>query len=248
MESEASQTAEQPRVSAQKSLLREYMEIIVFAVALFGFIRTDVVQAFRIPSGSMENTLLIGDFLLVNKFIYGPRVPFTDIRLPGLRDPRPGDVVVFPFPQNPEQDFIKRCIAVEGQTIEIRDKVVYVDGVKIDNPQAVKFDDPSIKPASRNTRDNFGPKIVPQGHLFVMGDNRDYSHDSRYWGFVDQETVIGNAFIVYWSWDRKSEDPELTWSGSNPVESVVSLAHVVGYNIVHIPWRVRWGRIADLID
>lgn len=247
MEAEAAQPLETGRVSRRKSLVREYAEIIVFAVLLFSFIRTDVVQAFRIPSGSMENTLLIGDFLLVNKFIYGPRIPFTTINLPGIRNPQPGDVVVFPFPQNPEQDFIKRCVAIEGQTVEIKDKIVYVDGTPLAKPEEAKFEDPVVKPGVRSPRDNWGPKVVPPGHLFVMGDNRDFSSDSRYWGFVDRETVVGKAFIIYWSWDRQNLDPELNWSGSS-LENAGSFLQVVGYNIAHIPWRVRWQRIAHLID
>jgi signal peptidase I len=235
-------------MSQQKSLLREYLEIIIFAVLLFGFIRTDVVQAFRIPSGSMEDTLLVGDFLLVNKFIYGPRIPFTDVRLPGWRAPRSGDVVVFPFPQNPDEHYIKRCIATAGQTVEIRDKAVYVDGVKMADPPHIKYDDPVSKPAARSPRDNWGPKVVPEGKMFVMGDNRDFSSDSRYWGYVDTETVIGKALIIYWSWDRRRDDPEMVWMSDRPFESATSLVYTVGYNTIHIPWRVRWSRLGRLID
>lgn len=234
-------------MARNKSLLREYVEILLFTVLLFLFIRAEVVQAFRIPSESMEATLQVGDFLLVNKFIYGPGIPFTDIRMPAWRDPEPGDILVFPYPRNPAQMFIKRCIAVSGQKVEIRDKRVYVDDVMVENPPQVKFDDPSVRAAARSTRDNWGPKIVPAGALFVMGDNRDYSSDSRYWGFVDREDVVGNAFIIYWSWERQREDPELVWQSSRPLESMASLVYVLGYNIVHVPWRVRWNRIGRIV-
>jgi signal peptidase I len=235
-------------VAKRKSVLREYIEIILVAALLFFFIRTDVVQAFRIPSESMEDTLLVGDFLLVNKFIYGARIPLTEIQLPPWRDPQPGDVLVFPYPRNPDQAFIKRCIAVEGQTVEIKDKVVYVDNEQVSDPSYAKFEDQTIKPAARSSRDNWGPKVVPKGRIFVMGDNRDYSSDSRYWGFVDKEAVVGKAFIIYWSWARQNIDPELLWSSSQPLESMASLVQILGYSIVHIPWRVRWNRIGRFIE
>jgi len=186
-----------------KSVVREYAEAIVVAVALALVIRAFVVQAFRIPSGSMEDTLLVGDFLLANKFIYGPKIPFTDIRLPGLRKPRPGDIIIFKYPRNPKKDFIKRVIAVEGQMVEIRDKVVYVDGKEIPMPPKGKHVDRRILPGDMSTRDNFGPVRVPKNKLFVMGDNRDNSQDSRYWGWVPMENIKGEAMILYWSWDKR---------------------------------------------
>lgn len=235
-------------VARQKSIFREYVETIVFAVLLFVVIKTDVVQAFRIPSGSMEDTLLVGDFLLVNKFLYGPQIPFTDIKLPGIRDPQHGDVIVFPYPEDPTKDFIKRCVAVEGQTVEVRDKVVYVDGRPVPDPPNAKHVDPMIVPEQRSPRDNWGPKVVPDGHAFVMGDNRDSSSDSRFWGFVDKRTVKGKALMIYWSWDRQPEDPTLLWSWSQPAQSFSSLTTVVGYNLAHTPWRVRWNRVGRLIE
>ena len=234
-------------MAKQKSVLREYTEIVLLTVLLFLFIRAEVVQAFRIPSESMEATLQVGDFLLVNKFIYGPGVPFTDIRFPAWRDPQPGDILVFPYPRNPAQMFIKRCIAVAGQKVEIRDKKVYVDDVLVQNPPQVKFEDATIRAPHRSTRDNWGPRIVPADHLFVMGDNRDYSSDSRYWGFVDRKEVVGNAFVIYWSWERYRDDPDLVWQSSSPLESMASLVYVLGYNIVHVPWRVRWNRIGRIV-
>lgn len=234
-------------MAKEKSVFREYTEIVLITVMLFLFIRAEIVQAFRIPSESMEATLQVGDFLLVNKFIYGTGIPFTDLHLPGWREPEPGDILVFPYPRNPTQMFIKRCIAVAGHKVEIRDKEVYVNDMRVENSRHVKFDDPEVRPAHRSIRDNWGPKIVPAGALFVMGDNRDFSSDSRYWGFVDTKDVVGNAFVIYWSWERHRDDPELVWQSSRPLESVASLVYVLGYNIVHVPWRVRWNRIGRIV-
>ena len=234
-------------MAKQKSILREYTEIVLFTVIIFLFIRAEVVQAFRIPSESMEPTLQVGDFLLVNKLIYGPGIPFTEIHLPAFRSPEAGDILVFPYPRNPAQMFIKRCVAIAGQKVEIRDKRVYVDDKLLETPSYVKFEDPEIRAGVRSRRDKWGPKIVPAGALFVMGDNRDYSSDSRYWGFVDTNTVVGNAFIIYWSWERHHDDPSLSWDTSSPLESITSLAYVLGYNIVHIPWRVRWNRLGKIV-
>ncbi|MEJ2695656.1 MAG: signal peptidase I [Candidatus Sulfobium sp.] len=168
-------------------------------------IRTFVIQAFKIPSGSMIPTLLVGDHLLVNKFVLGTPVdiPFTNIHLfhmPGLRDPHRGDVIVFKYPEDPKRDFIKRVIGVEGDTVASRNKVIYVNGRKLAEPY-VQHVDNSIKPGGIDPRDNFGPITVPKGDVFVMGDNRDESYDSRYWGFVEDDQIKGKAIIIYWSWD-----------------------------------------------
>ena len=140
----------------KKSVVREYIEAIVVAVALALVIRQFVVQAFRIPSGSMEDTLLVGDFLLANKFIYGPKIPFTDIRLPGIRRPKTGDIIIFKYPRNPKKDFIKRVIAIEEQRVEIKDKAVYVDGEPLPFPPKSKFTDRRILPREMSHRDNYG--------------------------------------------------------------------------------------------
>ncbi len=187
----------------RKSVVREYAEALVFAVVLVLVLRAFVVQAFRIPSGSMKNTLLVGDFLFVNKFIYGPKVPLTDYRLPGLRDPEPGDIIVFSAPIGDEKDFIKRCVAVGGQTFEIRDKQVYVDGVKLEEPYVIHTDGRDIG----HPRDEFGPITVPPGHLFMLGDNRDDSHDSRYWGPLSMDRVKGKAMFLYFSWNGEKNVP-----------------------------------------
>ena len=184
-----------------KSKTREYIESILWAVILAGLIRTCIVQSFKIPSGSMEDTLVIGDCLLVNKFIYGIRVPFTDLRLPDMRVPKRGDVVVFKYPEDRSKDFIKRLIGVPGDEIQVRDKRVYVNGTLYANPHEV-HKDPQILPGEMNKRDNFGPVRIPANAYFVMGDNRDNSYDSRFWGFVPQADLVGLAFIKYWSWDQ----------------------------------------------
>ncbi|MDY0220188.1 MAG: signal peptidase I [Desulfobacterium sp.] len=192
-------------IEKKKSTLRENIEAIIIAVILALFIRTFLVQAFKIPSGSMKNTLLIGDHILVNKFAYGIKIPFTDGKtLISLKDPEPRDIVVFKYPEDPKKDFIKRVIGVAGDTIEIKDKKLYVNGtLQEDEPYAI-HKDPKMIPAQFTVRDNFGPVTVPENSLFVMGDNRDNSHDSRFWGFVDLKAVRGKAFLIYWSWNREA--------------------------------------------
>jgi signal peptidase I len=192
----------------KKSSLRETIEAIVVAFAIALVIRTFVIQAFKIPSGSMIPTLQIGDHLLVNKFLLGTPVdvPFTNIhlfRMPGLRRPQRGDIIVFKYPEDPTRDFIKRVIGVEGDTIESKDKTLFVNGRKLVEPY-VQHVDSMIKPADMDRRDNFGPVSVPKDSVFAMGDNRDQSYDSRFWGFVDLSKIKGKAVIIYWSWDSDS--------------------------------------------
>ena len=195
--------------SKSRSVLREYVEAALWALVLTLFLRAFVIQAFRIPSASMQDTLLIGDFLFVNKFEYGPKIPFTHIRLPGLRAPRRGDVIVFQFPQDPTKDFIKRCIATGGETLEVRNKQVYVDGKPLRESYAI-HSDPSVRPAGYDYRDYFGPVTVAKGQMFMMGDNRDNSNDSRFWGTVKMDYVKGHAMFIYWSWDSERHWPR--WS------------------------------------
>lgn len=185
----------------KKHLVREYAESIVIAIILALIIRAFVVQAFKIPSGSMEDTLLIGDHLLVNKFIYGPMIPFTEKRLFKIRDPQQGDVIVFEYPEDPSKDFIKRVVGVPGDTVQGVDKRVYVNGKLYQNPHEIHKEQ-DIVPKEQNPRDTFGPVKVPEGSYFVMGDNRDRSYDSRFWGTVKKEKIKGLAFIKYWSWDN----------------------------------------------
>ena len=182
----------------KKSTVREYAEAIIIAVVLALFIRTFVVQAFKIPSGSMESTLLIGDHILVSKFKYGVKIPFTDSRLFASPHPNRGDVIVFIYPVDPSKDFIKRVIAVEGDLVRVSGRDVYVNGERTTEPYAV-YDDNAREP-----RENFGPARVPRDSVFVLGDNRDKSYDSRFWGFVKENKIKGKAFIVYWSWDSNN--------------------------------------------
>ncbi len=187
----------------KKGVLRENIEAIIIAVILALFIRTFVVQAFKIPSGSMKQTLLIGDHILVNKFIYGVKLPFSDITLIPIKKPKRGDIIVFKFPEDPKKDFIKRVIGVAGDVVEVRNKQVYINNMLLNHDHGIHTD-PRIIPGVFQPRDNFGPVTVPPASLFVMGDNRDHSYDSRFWGFVDLKAVKGKAFIVYWSWDNGS--------------------------------------------
>ena len=185
-----------------KSKIRECVEAILWALFLYLIIKTCLVQSFKIPSSSMEDTLLIGDFLLVNKFVYGIRIPFTDLRLPAVRDPERGDVIVFKYPIDPSLDFIKRVIGVPGDEIQIVDKQVYINGIPYRNQHEMHKDN-QILPAEAEVRDNFGPIRVPEDSYFVMGDNRDNSHDSRFWGFVNKTNLVGKAIIKFWSWDNR---------------------------------------------
>jgi signal peptidase I len=193
----------------KKSVVREYAESIIFALVLALVIRTFVIQAFKIPSGSMEPTLQIGDHLLVNKFIYGVRIPFTSIRLFPWESPQRGDVIVFIYPPDPDKDFIKRVIGVGGDTVRMVNKKLYINGVEVPDPHAVYSKDTSLL-GDQQQLDNFGPVTVPPGYLFVMGDNRDHSFDSRFWGFVPLKDVLGKAFTIYWSWD--SQDSTVRWN------------------------------------
>ncbi len=215
----------------RKSKFREYTEAIIIAVLLALLIRAFVVQAFKIPSGSMLETLQIGDHILVNKFIYGLKFPFTDSRVLIFSPPKRRDIIVFSFPKNKEKrectslssnlsarvgnavrrgnpfylfkddcrDFIKRVVGVGGDRIEIRNKKVYVNNVPLDEPYTIYRDDKT----DPGPRDNFGPFIVPRNSFFVMGDNRDQSYDSRFWGIVDISEIKGKAFIMYWSWNSE---------------------------------------------
>jgi signal peptidase I len=189
----------------KKSGLRENIEAILVAIVLALFIRTFVIQAFKIPSGSMKETLLIGDHILVNKFIYGIKIPFTHITIVPIKTPNRSDIVVFEFPEDPEKDFIKRVVGVAGDVVEVRDKKVYVNHKLLNHDPGINTD-PYAFPASVQPRDNFGPVKVPPKSLFVMGDNRDQSYDSRFWGFVDLKAVRGKALIIYWSWDKTNFD------------------------------------------
>lgn len=200
--------ADKPR----KSQLRDWTEALIVAAVLALIIRTFVVQAFKIPSGSMEDTLLIGDHLLVNKFIYGTTLPFADGPVLTMRDPQRGDIIVFEFPEDKDKsyfkrrDFIKRVVGLPGDEVEIRQKHVYINGEQYRTEEAL-FKDGTL---TAGPRDNMAAVFVPADSYFVMGDNRDRSYDSRFWGFVQRPAIKGLAFIKYWSWDNEKFLPR--WS------------------------------------
>jgi signal peptidase I len=211
-------TPEEPAGPAafKKSVVREYLESIVVAVILALFIRTFVVQAFKIPTGSMETNLLVGDHLLVNKMVYSPSWGGLEQGLLPKKPIRRGHVVVFKFPGEPARDFIKRVIGLPGETVEIRNKVVYINGKALDESAYVHFLEPPLEPSDPeyggrgDTRDNWGPDEIPPGRLFVLGDNRDNSKDSRFWGFLPEDQVKGRALLVYWSYEATRGEYERT--------------------------------------
>jgi signal peptidase I len=188
-----------------KSKTREYIESLIIAAIIAFFVRGFVVQAFKIPSSSMEPTLLIGDHLLVNRLSYVAKIPFTDIVILNLGKPKRGDVVVFRYPVDPDKDFIKRVIAVGGEKVEIKDKTIYINGKKINDPWGF-YADSTVMPGFLSPKDNLGPVVVPKDSYFVMGDNRDRSLDSRFWGFVKNDLLVGRALILYGSWNSNSPD------------------------------------------
>ena len=201
-----------PEPTFKKSTVREYFESIVIAVILALFIRTFVVQAFKIPTGSMEENLLIGDHLLVNKFVFAPNATALERAVLPMGSLKRSDVVVFKYPEEPERDFIKRVIGLPGETVEIKDKTVYVNGQALVEPYAhfeeppLRHDDPEYGLRNEGARDNWGPEVVPAGQLFVMGDNRDNSRDSRFWRFLPRDQVKGRALLVYWSYNASREE------------------------------------------
>ena len=178
--------------SKKKSKLREYVEIIVTAVALALVVRAFIIQSYHIPSQSMEKTLLTGDFLFANKFIYGAKVPFINAYMPKVRDPKPGDIVIFKYPMDQKTDYIKRCVAVEGQTVQLKGTHLFIDGAEKSESYAY-YKDGGIR--------DFGPYTVPKGHILVFGDNRDNSYDSRWWGPLDKKLLRGKALFIYFSLD-----------------------------------------------
>jgi len=187
----------------KKSSLRENIEAILVAIVLALFIRTFIIQAFKIPSGSMKQTLQIGDHILVNKFIYGIKLPFLMTTIVPIKNPKRDDIIVFKFPEDPDKDFIKRVIGIAGDVVECRNKQVYINHKRLNHDYGIHTDS-NIISGGVQPRDNFGPVVVPENSLFVMGDNRDHSYDSRFWGFVGLKAVRGKALIIYWSWDKEN--------------------------------------------
>jgi signal peptidase I len=189
-----------------KSKTREYVESLLIAVIIALFVRSVFIQAYKIPSGSMEPTLLVGDHLLVNRLSYVVKVPYFDNVIYTLGKPKRGDIIVFRYPENIKIDFIKRVIAVEGDTVEIKDKVIYINGTKMPDLWGHYQNTPPI-PRDLAPKDNFGPYTVPKDAVFAMGDNRDNSQDSRFWGPVRKEHLVGKALILYFSWNSNTKDP-----------------------------------------
>jgi len=229
----------------KKPFWQEYGEALFIALILALVIRAFLVQAFSIPSGSMQPTLLIGDYLLVNKFAYGIRNPLTNKIWIPIGKPQRGDVVVFVFPQDRTKDYIKRVIGLPGDRIQIVDKKLFINGKLFETPQAV-YDDPTIIPPPQrptdSARDNLVPLMVPDNCYFVMGDNRDHSYDSRFWGFVPLDNFLGKAFIIYFSWQGPPNQP-MYWAFWGGIKGLVS----------HLSWnshefRLRWTRIGQIIQ
>ena len=224
----------------RKSTAREYFESIVIAVILALFIRTFVVQAFKIPTGSMENNLLIGDHLLVNKFTFGPAASSLERALLPFRTIQRGDVIVFKYPEEPARDFIKRVIGLPGDTVELRDKKVSINGTPLDEPYVHFIEPPGATSEFRevtsfDVRERYGPVTVPANQYFVMGDNRDNSQDSRYWGFLPRDYVKGRALVIYWSYDAGPEVYDEGGAG----DTLKGLGSV----FVHFFTRTRWDRM-----
>ena len=225
----------------EKSTLREYFESICVAVILALFIRTFVFQAFKIPTGSMENNLLIGDHLIVNKMLYSPAPSGLESAVAPIRHVRRHEVVVFKFPDDPKRDFIKRVIGLPGERVRIENKQVYIDNVLLEEPYVFFQDDaggPPLGFSSDSMRDSMAEIIVPEGHYFMMGDNRDNSHDSRYWGTLDGDLLKGRALVIYWSY--KSDRDAYTKQGWQNVKEVLSV-------IPYFFTNTRWDRFFHLV-
>ncbi len=224
---------------------------VILAVVMALIIKTSIVEAYKIPSASMEDTLLVGDFLLANKFIYGARLPLVGWQLPAIREPEPGDIIIFIYPIDGQTKYIKRCVAGPLDTVLIKDKILYVNGNMIPNPEFSKFDHDSngnliILPRRKgglDSRDNFGPYVVPANSFFAMGDNRDNSSDSRFWGPVPRQNILGEAMMVHWSWDdSKYPSPEVS------VEDPLSVPRSFIHDILYFPKKVRWNRLFRVIS
>jgi signal peptidase I len=221
---------------------RDMVKAVAFAVVAAFIIKSSIVEAYGIPSGSMEDTLLVGDLIVSNKVIYGAKVPFTGYRLPAIRSPRPGDIITFKWPGDRQTDYVKRVVAVAGQTVEIHDKMLYIDGQIFPDPEFSKHVDSRILSSPKESRDNFGPFVVPAGTVFAMGDNRDRSYDSRYWGTVPLELIEGKVEMIQWSIAPDSAAPtiDLTDLGSIP--------KTVWHTVAHFVDRIRWERTVQVVE
>jgi len=228
----------------KKSTIREYFESIVIAVILALFVRTFVLQAFKIPTGSMENNLLIGDHLLVNKFMFAPTASGAERALLPIGQIRRGDVLVFKYPVEPDRDYIKRVIGLPGETLELKKKKIYINGQPLEEPYVHFLDEPRgnsnlSEVTSSDVREDYGPVTVPPNQYFMMGDNRDNSADSRYWGFMPRDYVKGKALLIYWSYESERQDYE-DESASATVKGLASV-------FMHFFTKTRWDRLGHLI-
>jgi len=196
---------EEKEKKRKKNVFREYFELVVETAVFVFFVMTFVVQAFQIPTGSMEPTLLVGDFLLVNKLIYASTLSPLEEKILPRRSIRRGDIIVFKYPNELSKDYVKRAIGFSGEKVQIWDKKVYINDAPLDEKYKVHSDG-QILPSTADIRDNYGPVIVPEGSIFAMGDNRDNSQDSRYWGFVPRDLIVGKAFLIYWSYETDRDE------------------------------------------
>jgi signal peptidase I len=234
--------------SASRPVLREYLEALVIAVIFATFARTFVFQAFKIPSGSMENNLLVGDHILVNKFIYGTALSPVERALLPAREVRRGDVVVFRFPQDPSRDFIKRAVGIPGDTVQLVDKHLFINGHRVADESYTRHSDNSSLTGSiySHPRDNFGPVRVPAASYFCMGDNRDNSHDSRFWGMVPASYLKGRALLVYWSFDDLTDEVPEGRAGM-PGSGAARFSRQVGNVLRNFLSQTRWNRTFKII-
>jgi len=224
---------------------REILEALLIAALFLRFANTFVLQTFYIPSESMEQTLLVGDHLFVNRFIYGPTMGALDAAVFPHRDLHRGDIVIFRSPEEPTLDVVKRCVGLPGDRIEVRSKHLYINGKRVEDSEYAVHQDPRTFPnipqlgSVHSRRDNFGPYVVPEGRYFCMGDNRDFSYDSRYWGSLPRELVKGRAFMIYWSYG--GETPDGSWHGYSK-----KLSHI-WKTLIGFPLKTRWGRTFQVI-
>lgn len=234
-----------PAPAPKRSTLREYFEALIIAALFLGFTNTFVVKTFFIPSGSMENTLLVGDHLFVNRFLFAPAPSEIERALLPLRSPRRGDIVIFRSPERPTVDLVKRCIGLAGDTIQIVNKRLFVNGQPIADQKVALHRDPRVfpnqpqLPDTYRLRDNFGPLTVPPGHTFCMGDNRDFSYDSRFWGTVPDKYLKGRALFIYWSFGGGTSDG--TWRGWG-AKTKELLNTLLGFAT-----ETRWDRTFDIV-
>jgi signal peptidase I len=228
----------------ERSIVREYAEALIIAVIFLRFTQIFILQTFYIPSGSMEKTLLVGDHLFVNRFIYGSAATGMEDNLLPLRDVQRGDIVIFRSPENPTMDVVKRCVGLPGDTIDVRGKQLFINGKQVDDASYAIHGDPITYSEfafadQMRRRDNFGPETVPEGHYFCMGDNRDFSYDSRFWGTLPGHLIKGRALFIYWSNGGPTDDGE--W------KSVGTRLRQLGETAAGFFTKTRWDRTFRLI-